>query len=112
MKGSLLEVFNMCFFTELFLYMTRAPRTDKFYVVTIQIQIIQLLVFFNSRPCQDLNPGRPRYKADMLPTELSWSSQSLILLFALVSFCYQKLFCLLLQYLKPIYFHPKVVSSV
>ena len=26
----------------------------------------------NSRPCRDLNPGPPRYQADMLPIELSW----------------------------------------
>ena len=26
----------------------------------------------NSRPCRDLNPGPPRYQADMPPTELSW----------------------------------------
>ena len=26
----------------------------------------------NSRPCWDWNPGRPRYQANMLPTELSW----------------------------------------
>ena len=26
----------------------------------------------NSRPCQELNPGPPRYQANMLPTELSW----------------------------------------
>ena len=26
----------------------------------------------NYCPCWDLNPGPPRYQADMLPTELSW----------------------------------------
>ena len=26
----------------------------------------------NSRPCCDLNPGLPRYQANMLPIELSW----------------------------------------
>ena len=26
----------------------------------------------NSRLCPDLNPGLPRYQADMLPIELSW----------------------------------------
>ena len=26
----------------------------------------------NSRPCQDLNPGPPRYQPDMPPIELSW----------------------------------------
>ena len=25
-----------------------------------------------SRPCQDLNPGPPRYHADTIPIELSW----------------------------------------
>ena len=31
----------------------------------------------NSRPCRDLNPGPPRYQADMLPIELSWLGSSL-----------------------------------
>ena len=31
----------------------------------------------NSRPCRDLNPGLPRYQADMLPTELSWLGQTI-----------------------------------
>ena len=43
------------------------------FFICIQIRIDQLLTFTeNSRPCRDLNPGRPRYQADMLPIELSW----------------------------------------
>ena len=40
--------------------------------VDIKIQIIQLIFSLkNPRPCQDLNPQRPWYQADVLPIEPS-----------------------------------------
>ena len=35
-------------------------------------RFIYLFSLKNSCPCRDLNPGLPRYQADMLPIELSW----------------------------------------
>ena len=39
--------------------------------LTVQM-FCELLSFKNYHPCLVLNPGRPRYQADLLPTELSW----------------------------------------
>ena len=49
----------------------RAPNTYWNYIFVFKFE--QSSYFFslkNSRPCRDLNPGTPRYQADMLPIEL------------------------------------------
>ena len=58
-----------------------------FFMLVLLVENIFLTTFFwiyisnlinilfslkSSRPCWDLNPGPPRYQANMLPTELSW----------------------------------------
>ena len=51
----------------------RAPNTYWNYIFTFKFkQSSYLFSLKNSHPCQDLNPGLPRYQADMLPIELSW----------------------------------------
>ena len=42
----------------------------------------------NSHPCGDLNPGPPRYQADMLLTELSWFGSNLFIFHFYVKFIY------------------------
>ena len=46
---------------------------DSVYIFVFKFeQSSYLFSLKNSRPCWDLNPGPPRYWADMLPIELSW----------------------------------------
>ena len=50
----------------------RAPNTYWNYIFVFKFeQSSYLFSLKNSLPCRDLNPGPPRYQADML-TELSW----------------------------------------
>ena len=44
----------------------------SFWLVGYQVVFLADFALVISCPCWDLNPGPPRYQADMLPTELSW----------------------------------------
>ena len=60
-------------------------QNKKYY--TLQIMLNLLFSLKNSRPCQDLNPGSPRYQADMLPTYYkTWFMDNII--YFLIVYCY------------------------